>query len=76
MSIWKLWDPKEIEILRQLSEAGATYYDAAKILKSRTTDSIRIKCRHLGISLNGTPPEIDFDAFKALLRKQKVIRER
>lgn len=57
------WTDAEITVLRKCAEKGLRAKDVARILKSRTEDSIINKASGMGIPLGGLAPEIDLEAF-------------
>lgn len=69
------WTPEEMDILRQMAEAGATVREVGRVLKSRTLPGIRCKAEEMGIQhLFGPRPEVDFEAFQQFLKARKVVK--
>lgn len=60
---------REIEIIREMAEAGKTPDDVLAVLKSRTIEGLKAISRREGIKFKLFQPEIDEAAFKKLMRK-------
>ena len=67
--------PEEDKIIREMAAAGKTPAQIAQVLTTRTKDSITTHCYRRGIELTVYKPEIDFDAFKRIMKagKQKCL---
>jgi hypothetical protein len=69
----KLWTEKETAILKQMIAAACDAGKITKVLKSRSICAIKHKAEQLGLSLV-SKPEIDFEAFKKIMRtKERTI---
>ena len=64
----RFWTDKEIEILQEMAENKCSLYDACRVLKSRTKNAISQKAADLHLSFTGGEPEIDFEAFKKIIK--------
>jgi hypothetical protein len=65
-----LWTEKEIEILKELATAGRDAREISLVLKSRSRAAIHEQASRQGISVGAASqePEIDFEAFKKMLK--------
>jgi len=59
---------QEDEIILQLNKKGYSPKDIAKVLKSRKADQIKDRGYTLGVKWT-KEPEIDFEAFKKLMKQ-------
>ena len=62
------WTEQEMEILQAMAKKGFKVNDIKKVLIGRTVEAIQIKAGSLGHSLNGSPPEIDMDAYARMMK--------
>lgn len=65
------WTAQEVDILRKMVEAGKSIDDIRKVLVARSANAIRCKVNDIGMIFQGKP-EIDFEAFKQIM---KTVRE-
>lgn len=63
----RFWTDREIEILQEMANNKCTIADACRVLKSRTKHAINQKAASLGLVFGGEP-EIDFEAFKRIIK--------
>jgi hypothetical protein len=68
------WTEEEKKVLKEIWEnPDISFDDAAKILKSRTTDSIKKKAAALGLgSKNLGEPDIDYEYLKSLVTVKDI----
>jgi len=69
----KIWADDETDILRQMAAAGKTARQISAVLKSRSIASINDKSCREGISLSRGDPEIDFEAFRKIMRTPQCV---
>ena len=62
------WTEQEEDILRKMAQTKISYEDMTKVLKSRSSKAIEIHCYELGIQIEKHTCEIDFEAFKTLMK--------
>lgn len=65
-----IWSAKEVQILKQMLDAGITPETIALVLKTRTVTSIRNKVAREGWKI-APEPELDMDAFNKLMKGKK-----
>ena len=65
------WTEQEVDILKEMATGGFTEKEITRVLKSRTVHAINQKCKNTGIVLKSREPEIDFDAFKSMLKTMR-----
>jgi hypothetical protein len=62
------WTAEEEDVLRKMAQTKMDYGKMAMVLKSRTPKAIECHCFDLGIRLPKNTSEIDFEAFKNLMK--------
>jgi hypothetical protein len=62
------WTTQEDDVLKKMAQTKMSYEDMAMVLKSRTPKAIEIHCHDLGIQILKHAREIDFEAFKTLIK--------
>lgn len=68
------WSPEEEDVLKKLATRGCVVTEIQAVLKSRSFDAIHNKAHKMGLSLAGRTPEIDFDAFKNLMKAERSVK--
>lgn len=63
-----MWTEEEESILKRMAEKNFKPSDISKVLKSRSPAAIEKRAIALGIPLR-THPDIDYDAFKQMIKK-------
>jgi hypothetical protein len=66
------WTSQEKKILVCLAKKGWRAKEIQKILKSRSLNAIKTQADNLRISLAGPKPEIDLEAYKAIMKVVKA----
>lgn len=61
------WTDQEVEVLRVMAQGGRSMRDIRNVLKSRSLAAINCKAADIELSLNQGVPEIDIDAFNAIM---------
>lgn len=73
---YRIWTQEETDILLQLISAAKTISEIQKVFPYRTESSIRSAAAKHGLTVSRySSPEINFDAFKQLMKggKQKCL---
>jgi len=74
MNKGQIWTKKEEEILKTLIEHGCTIEQCCNVFPSRSIDSLRRKIVRMGLEIIRKEPDINFEAFKQLMRgKQECL---
>lgn len=64
------WTEEEEQVLKKISEGGGTMEDVLKVFPYRSRESIKSRVGILRLSLAGSRPEIDMEAFKRFLKEK------
>jgi hypothetical protein len=64
------WKDQELDILKEMVEAGRSLQEIMSVLKSRTAEGIRNQMDSKGLSFS-REPEIDMEAFKKIMKGGK-----
>ena len=70
----RAWSKQEEEILRDLAKAGHGARKIMTVLKSRTVHAVQQKADAMDVRLGSPEPEIDFDAFKNLMKAERSVK--
>lgn len=68
------WTSDELEILKQMADAGKTSKEISMVLVGRSIMAIESKSSELALSLAGPKPVIDLEAFKRLMQAESEIK--
>ena len=64
------WTEEELKIVKEMGLAGKSMKDILSVLKSRSMDSVRKQLTLMGIDAQ-IKPEIDYEAFKQIMKEGK-----
>jgi hypothetical protein len=64
------WKDQELDILKEMVEAGRSLQEIMSVLKSRTAEGIRNQMDSKGLSFS-REPEIDMETFKKIMKGGK-----